>query len=168
MLRDVKAPVDYPFSFPILVVFTLLGLAVIIFFIVFWLKRKHPKKIVPEVTMTPWDKALDSLEGLRISNFLSIGKFEKYYLILSGIVRTYCEERFHIHAPEMTTEEFLSSLRDSSELQDKHKETLKEFMISCDMVKFAKYTPQVAEAQKSFELAKRIVEETKGTTPSAS
>ena len=35
------------------------------------------------------------------------GAFKEYYSALSGIVRTYVEQRFRIRAPEMTTEAFL-------------------------------------------------------------
>jgi hypothetical protein len=61
----------------------------------------------------------------------------------------------------MTTEEFLWSLERSRELAAGHKDTLKKFMLSCDIIKFAKHIPHAPEAQESFRFARQLVGETK-------
>jgi len=71
------------------------------------------------------------------------------------------EERFDIRAPEMTTEEFLASLNTSGRLAEPHKKFLREFLGSCDMVKFARYFFPREEMDKSLDLAQRLVEETR-------
>ena len=165
MLKDVSPPIDYPFP---LAVVLLTGLALLCFFIllIFLLSKIRKKKIkIPNVPkITPWDKAYEELKRLELSDLLTQGLLNQYYSILSGIIRSYFEERFNIRAPEMTTEEFLISLKTSKELNEFQKETLKNFMTSCDMVKFAKYTPDVSEAHKSLQLARKIVDETKRIT----
>jgi hypothetical protein len=60
----------------------------------------------------------------------------------------------------MTTEEFYQHLRRSSDLHPEQKESLKRFLESCDMVKFAKYVPDPSESKGSFDLAGAFVEET--------
>ena len=162
-IRDVKNPVEWPFHampFGILVLVVVVALGVFLFW---WWKRKkessEPQR--PVDTQTPWEKAFELLEKLRQQNLLSQSKFEEYYVRLSDIVRRYFEDQFCIKAPEMTTEEFLFSLNRSQALTTRHKESLSEFLSSCDMVKFAQYAPRIEEAEKSFDLAKRLIQETK-------
>jgi len=91
------------------------------------------------------------------------GEIKKYYYILSDILRKYIEDRFNIKAPEMTTPEFLVYLKDSKELSAQQKEILKDFLVHCDMVKFAKYGPSAKEIDESFDIVIKFVNETKIT-----
>jgi len=80
---------------------------------------------------------------------------------ISDIIRHYLENRFLLKAPEMTTEEFLFYVRDYSQLIKEHKTLLKEFLLTCDLVKFAKYVPLFEEMDAIFVSAKKLVDETK-------
>jgi len=80
---------------------------------------------------------------------------------VSDITRLYMENRFNIHAPHMTTEEFLYYLGVSGHLNDTQKSSLKDFLNSCDMVKFAKYAPTIKEALNNFGCAQKLIDETK-------
>ena len=61
----------------------------------------------------------------------------------------------------MTTEEFLFYVRDYSRLISNHKALLKEFLLACDLVKFAKYIPTSEEIDAIFLSARKVVDETK-------
>jgi hypothetical protein len=74
--------------------------------------------------------------------------------------RTYLEERFTFHAPERTTEEFLRELAGTNLLLPEQKESLGNFLASCDLVKFAKYEPGENELRELHGSAVRLVEET--------
>ncbi len=50
----------------------------------------------------------------------------------------------------MTTEEFLYYLGIIGHLNETQKTALKEFLNSCDMVKFAKYAPTIKGGVKEF------------------
>ncbi len=65
----------------------------------------------------------------------------------------------------MTTEEFLISARDAVELISEHKNLLKEFLLCCDLVKFAKYAPSVDEVNSIFDSAKNFIDQTKENEP---
>ncbi|MCK5083082.1 MAG: hypothetical protein KAR31_09280 [Candidatus Omnitrophica bacterium] len=161
-LCDVRAPVYFPANhfllFAVLLIALIAGLAVFIY-----LKRKKADvtKAEPVDTRSPWEIAYDQLAQLAKCPYLEEGRFKEYYSELSGIIRYYFENRFNIRAPEMTTEEFLLSLERSRDLKTEHKETLKKFMASCDIIKFAKHIPRVEEAEESFQFARQLVEETK-------
>ena len=101
------------------------------------------------------------MKSLLSKKFPQQGKVKEYYFELSNIARHYIENRFRLKAPEMTTEEFLFSLRESAILSGTHKNLLKKFLNLCDIVKFAKYAPNEEAIEKSFGAAKKFVDETK-------
>jgi hypothetical protein len=83
-----------------------------------------------------------------------------FCIIVSDAARLYLEERFGLRAPERTTDEFLADLGRSDALTGGQKESLKEFLSACDMVKFAKYEPQRPELEALYNSALRLIEET--------
>ncbi len=65
----------------------------------------------------------------------------------------------------MTTEEFLHSLRSSADLTAAQKDSLKDFLGSCDLAKFAKYRSNINEMEHGFDLAQKLVQETMPREP---
>ncbi len=85
---------------------------------------------------------------------------DAFYVTLSGIVRRYLEDRFGLHSPEQTTDEFLDSLASSPDLQRDHQDLLREFLRGADLVKFAHQLPDASGMNTSVGLAQRFLEET--------
>jgi len=79
---------------------------------------------------------------------------------VSGVIRVYLEERFNFHAPERTTEEFLLELQATRLLTPDQKQSLGEFLQSCDLVKFARYEPTESALRQLQDSALRLVDET--------
>jgi hypothetical protein len=79
---------------------------------------------------------------------------------VSDALRIYLEERFRFHAPERTTEEFLVELQNTNILTVQQKQTLADFLQSCDLVKFARHEPTEAALRELHDSALRLVEET--------
>ncbi len=88
------------------------------------------------------------------------GQVKLFYIRISDILRHYIENRFALHAPERTTEEFLAELQQSAVLAHGHKILLKEFLLHCDLVKFAELLPANDQIQKTFDLCKLFIVET--------
>jgi hypothetical protein len=82
-------------------------------------------------------------------------------------LRRYIENRFGIHAPGQTTEEFLSwqSRHADSALERRHQLLLTQFLKHCDLVKFAELQPSEAEIQKTFDACKEFILETRVQEP---
>ena len=118
---------------------------------------------MPEHKRSAHEIALMQLEALKNKGLLQQSKIKEYYSEVSFIIRHYLENRFLLKAPEMTTEEFLTFARDYGQLQSVQKNSLKEFLSACDMVKFAKYSPSDHEIEEIFVCAKKFVEQTKET-----
>jgi len=164
-LRDIKDPVYFPVDYLPFLITLIVLLSVGIYFLLrrFAGRRKADKEKISVRTRPPHETAYGALEALQAKGLPPQGRFKEYYYELSLIVRHYIEERFEIRAPEMTTEEFLSALGESEALTEAHRGLLKEFLILCDIVKFAKYGPTPQEADDSFGAAWKFVDETKGT-----
>ncbi|MBL7081694.1 MAG: hypothetical protein ISS44_03915 [Candidatus Omnitrophica bacterium] len=162
-IKDIKPPVYFQTDYLILIVFGLIVLLIsLLLWIVFVIKKRKKKQKNLILPPRPADQiAYEALEALRAKGLPALGEIKQYYFELSDIIRRYIENRFNIKAPEMTTEEFLSSLRNTTDLLAAHKNLLKEFLCLCDIVKFAKYGPTQKEINDSFSAAKKLIDETK-------
>jgi len=163
-MRDIKEPVGLPSTInKYLILGGLLLLAVLGLLAGYLLKKNKEEKTIPK--KPAHEIAYEQLEALRVKNYVSQGKIKEYYTEISDIIRHYLENRFRLRAPEMTTEEFLISARDAVELISEHKNLLKEFLLCCDLVKFAKYAPSVDEVNSIFDSAKNFIDQTKENEP---
>jgi hypothetical protein len=104
--------------------------------------------------------ALAALARLRTSRLIESGQHGEFYVRLSAIVRDYVEARFHLRAPEMTTEEFLQVMQTSPQLAAEHRSLLARFLTEADLVKFARHVPSAEDEERAMEAARRFVEST--------
>ena len=159
-LRDIKPPLDLPFDYRFLVVIIIILLILIIIAALLYL-NKNKAKGKPGIPKTADELALERILMLKAKNLPSLGKIKEYFSELSDILRRYIEDRFHLDAPEMTTQEFLETIKKSDTLRPQQKNLLKEFLNCCDMVKFAKYNPSTEEVEQGIPLVIQFVDETK-------
>ena len=128
--------------------------------IVAWFIRRHLAKCSTELAPPPpppphvvaWERLQRALE--------LIHEAEWFCIEVSHIIRVYLEERFSLHAPDRTTEDFLLELQSSRRLAGEHKQLLANFLSECDMVKFARAEPPEQELRSLHEAASRLVGET--------
>jgi len=159
-IREIAGPIGFPIKIPwymwVILAVTVLAAGIALFLF----KRKKAKStIIPP--LPAHEIAYEALDALRQKEYLRRKEHKLYYIELSGIVRQYLENRFNLRAPEMTTEEFLNTVKDNKALSYEHKSLLRDFLSHCDLVKFAKYEPVEKEADLSFESAKRLIDQTK-------
>jgi len=124
------------------------------------------KQTVQAPPPVPWEVAYQRLRELDQRQLPKTGKYEPYYVDLSAILRYYIEDRFHLHAPERTTPEFLAEAAGSGELSEAHQALVAGFLRHCDRVKFAQYRPGIEEMERSFADVLRFVDETVPAPPS--
>lgn len=101
------------------------------------LRRREEK---PPPLVPAHEVANDALARLDALNLLAAGDVEAYFVYLSAILREYVERRFGVHAPERTTQEFLSEASAAPELAA-HGSLLADFLRQADAVKFAGQRP---------------------------
>lgn len=131
----------------------ILALLAVLYFAWRWWKRK-PTVITPPIPAHV--RARRKLEQA----LAMISEPKPFSILVSGAIREYLEERFNFRAPERTTEEFLHELQSSSLLTRDQKQSLGEFLASCDLIKFAKYEPAETELRGLYQSALRLVNET--------
>lgn len=162
-IKDIKAPLDVPFSLKEAIPYILGGLvvAVLIAALIYYFKnRKKPVPLSKKIPTRPAHEiAIEELEKLESEKLWQQGHVKTYHSRLSDIVRTYIEHRFGINAMEQTTDEIMDNfLADmiAAELKSKLKNTLE----LADLAKFAKVQPLPDENQRSLDFAFFFVRET--------
>ena len=155
-IHDIKPPVDIPSGWEwVWWVVGALVVAAVLFALWKWLRRRQANKPVPP----PVPAHIRAKQKLNEALAL-ISQPKPFVIAVSDTVRFYLEERFTFRAPERTTEEFLRELGTTDLLLSEQKDSLGEFLQSCDLVKFAKYEPGEKELQDLHASAVRLVEET--------
>lgn len=163
-IKDIKAPLDEPFTLDellpyIIAILGIIGLAFVAFII--WKKYKsrevikeldYDPKIPPDVT------ALLALEELEKAKLWQTGKIKLYHSRLTEILRLYIYRVFNIKALEMTSSEILENLKNI--LQESQFSMLEEILERADLVKFAKFEPLADENAQSLIKAIEFVKET--------
>ena len=124
------------------------------------LRSRRAKELV-RIFRPAHEVAYARLRVLVADGLVEAGRIREFYDRISGILRHYIEDRFDLHAPERTTEEFLAELRFADALSPSHKEVLGEFLTHCDLVKFARHEPTTEQIQQTFDLVKDFIERTR-------
>lgn len=161
-IKDVKPPIDVPDLWRLLAMVLLA--AAVAALVILWVRRRNsrPRPAASQAPEMPaWEKAYQQLEALQKENLPEKGQFREFFTRVSDIARHYMEDRFNIRAPQMSSEEFLYDLAKRGALNEKQNAALKDFLTSCDMVKFAKYAPTLNEARQNFDSAKGLVDDTR-------
>ena len=155
-LHDIKPPVHIPNGWAWLWgALGALGLAaVLVWSWSYWNKRRKQVPVVPPVP--PHITAKQRLEQA----LSLLGQPKEFCIAVSDIVRWYLEVRFDFRAPDRTSEEFLTELQSTSLLNQDQKSSLGDFLLRCDLVKFAKYEPMERELRDLHGSAVRLVNET--------
>jgi|TARA_B100000959_G_scaffold264074_1_gene304138 hypothetical protein len=84
---------------------------------------------------------------------------------VADILRVYLGERFNFHAPERTTEEFLQELQLMPQMTKAQKALLGQFLLFCDLSKFARHNPSEDECRNLHTIAVNLVDETAPSLP---
>ena len=166
-IRDIKGPLAIPFSvvtlLPWLAGLAILGVAAS------WLYRRYRRRQQPDVpapvvpTRPAREIALESLDALEASGLLELGEVKTYHIRVSDIMRVYTADRFGVEAMEMTTGEVLEGLRRTGALSGVVAD-FRQLLDRCDLVKFAKFRPDVPACRGLVPLGRRLVDV---TTPAA-
>lgn len=155
-LRDIKPPVEIHSGWT-WVWWTLAALVTVALVILawrYWQKRRAQTPVEP-----PAPAHIRAKQKLAEALAL-VGQPKPFCILVSDTIRAYLEERFDFRAPERTTEEFLYELQGTNLLQPEQKDSLGQFLESCDLVKFARYEPREPELRELHSSAVKLVEET--------
>lgn len=155
------APVTFAEILPWLVIAIIA--AAVLYLLARFLPRNPLRRFVrPPVPPEPAHViALRELQALHAEELWQKGEIKEYYSRLSDILRRYIDNRYSISSPELTTDDTVRMLQKASVTTRDQMVLVKELLSLSDMVKFAKYLPEAALNESSFDDAERFVEETK-------
>ena len=123
------------------------------------IKRKTRKPTQEEIiqAIPPKEYALKQLNDLIALDLVKKGHIKEYYDKLSDIIRFYVSRTYSIDGMEKTTTELYLMLK--NKIVPEHNRELKNYLLNCDFVKFAKLIPTEEEIEKDFNIAKKFIEE---------
>jgi len=141
-IKDIRGIEDVPFDYTDLIIYTILG-AIAALLIAYGVYR--------------WRKELERIEK---EGAWKTGNDKRYHSAIADTLRAYIEEQLKLPALESTSDETLSMLRKSAVSSDSL-EAARNVFVLADLVKFAKEKPLPAEHERSMQLARSFVMQTK-------
>jgi hypothetical protein len=160
-VRDIKGPVAVPKDYrPLLWIAAAVVAAVALAAGLYHLLNRRRRNVPVAPPRPAHEIALEALAKLHAARLLEAGRHEEFYVRLSDIVRTYLELRFHLRAPEMTTEEFLQAAQRDPQLAPPQRSALATFLSEADLVKFARHVPALDDAERAYRAGRDFVQAT--------
>jgi hypothetical protein len=143
------------------IIWPLLALAVVTALAYWWIFRTGDRKPMEFIdSRLPYQIALDELDDIERLNLPVQGQFKQYYILLSGCLRTYLENRYDVPAMDSTNTEIKIDLQAIAIIQASRVKQLMSMLDECDLGKFAEFTPTIEDTDRLHGQAKQwIVEE---------
>lgn len=160
-LHDIYGPVQLPvmhgpFFWPLIALLVVVAGALLFLGVVFWRRRRKAGKPAEAAALAL--AALDELRGLMTPSQSLV-----YATRLSEILRGYIESRFQIHSTRQTTKEFFAALTARTpaapELAE-YQSRLGRCLDQCDLAKFARYAPDIAEMELMGQAVREFIQTT--------
>lgn len=149
----------------------LLAVALAVFLLYWFIWREKPLTEEEKVAMLPpYERAKQALIELDKTSYLENSELKKYYSELTGIIRTYIDEKVYDRALESTTEELVNRLHllsdgNQIELSKDDIKNIDTILKRADLVKFAKSEPDVALAQLDRQTIDLEIDQVKEALP---
>jgi len=128
-----------------------------------WMSLKEPKpEPAPPPRQIPFTNPLQMLKE-RIDVLsgpdspLTERNFKEFYVLLGDSIREYFEDVYKINALEMTSGEILRELRDYP-AENEIITITRKVLYEADMVKFAKFEPDIPQAEQALVIAGQFLE----------
>jgi len=131
-------------------------------FLLAWFVRKLRRRHAEGAARIPahvW--AEGRIAALLAEDLIGKQRIQEFYYRISDIVRGYIERRFGVHAPEMTTEEFLVAAALDNRFGTNMTFELDRFLNACDLVKYARYQPGPGESDTMLLAAREFIQRTR-------
>lgn len=148
-IHDIVGPLAIE-RYPVILVVGLAALAVVLALLAVWYFGGRARKKPP----TPGAVALAALAALRGSK---VSAYEAGVQV-SDILRYYIRDRHGLDAVNMTSMEFLESLRGTVAFREDEKAALAAFLEASDLIKYARVEAGGEELERLFRTAESLVQ----------
>jgi hypothetical protein len=121
-----------------------------------WWRRKHrPGSILAAAADPPHIQAVKEIDQLVAGGLFEKGEVKTFYFLFSEIIRRYMESIRHFPAAEMTTEEIVRHVGNTSQDQE-----ILPLLRQADLVKFADTIPTPDRKARDIEAARTYIRQT--------
>lgn len=158
-IKDIAGPVSFPANRAY--IFIAAGCVIAIAAAIILIRRYRRRRSEEAYRVPPHEIAYMRLEKLLSSGLIEEKRYREFTAEVSDILRHYIEDRFGLRAPERTTEEFLAEAGEGLPVDSRHKDILGDFLLHCDLVKFAAMEPSAEDVKRTFETCRDFVDTTK-------
>ena len=164
VMHPIKGQKGYPLTFKEVLPWILLALfvAALAYLLYRYIKYRRENRDFfgkPIVKDPPHIVALRALDKLHNEKLWQNGKEKLFYTGITDTLREYIENRYGVNAMEKTSSEIMQSIADK-QIDQKNYNELDELLKTADLVKFAKYVPQIHENEEAIPAAVRFVNST--------
>lgn len=164
VMHPIKGQMGYPITFKEVLPWILLALfvAALVYLLYRYIKYRRENRDFfgkPIVKDPPHIVALRALDKLHNEKLWQSGKEKLFYTGITDTLREYIENRYGVNAMEKTSSEIMQSIADK-QIDQKNYNELDELLKTADLVKFAKYVPQIHENEEAIPAAVRFVNST--------
>ena len=165
-IYDIKMPYAEPLTFAEVAPWvggSILLAGIIALLIIYLIKRKKGEVLFfpAKPADPPHVVALRELEKIKDQKLWNTDRHKHYHTVLTDVIRNYIEGRYSVPAMEQTTDETIRSLKRDGVLDSELLDGLQETLSLADLVKFAKFTPDISENEAGLEFGFKLVNETK-------
>ena len=162
VIHDIKAQKIYPLTFrevlPYIIVVLCLAAAIVL--VVILVRRRKAAGLAAGPKEPAYIIALRQLDAYKGDKWWAPEKQKQYYSGITDTLKFYIEDRFSIDAPEMTTDELFSALKDCKELSPELYLSARKLFETADYVKFAKHCADRQESSSALSVAVSFVTST--------
>lgn len=160
-IKDVKNVLYLKTNYFILILIILIICASIFALYKYHKYRENIKSELIETKYTPFEWAKIRLRKLYQKDLIKNGFIKEYYFELTEIFREYLGKMYQTNALDMTKEELLDFLKKK---KVNYLSDIKNYLYETDMVKFAKYKPDMFEIEEITKRTESLIEEIKNET----
>ncbi len=164
-IRDIAPPIDV-FPYPMWMVATACGVALLLVLLAVWLIWRWVKRRPAPPPPTPRQVALRELEEAR-KRVTEMAPYE-FSILVSDVLRRFVTADFGLRATRQTSPEFLAEAAASQNFTEAEKELLGLFLEKSDLIKFARIDASQADSEALLEQAIAFVEGSGATQNPAS
>lgn len=155
-IRDIAPIIKFLWWLKLLVILLIIIAAYLLYRKISKKRKETLPLIYTQDNRTPYQRAKDKLNQLIEKNLIAQNKIKEYYIELSDIVRVFIEEEFKIPSTQMTSNELIKKLKGNFKIEIII--ALREFLETADLVKFAKYIPQIEKINKNTKDAELLID----------
>ncbi len=169
-LADIKPPINLPMTFAefkhrygtaIMIIIAVLILILLALYIRHRIKQNKPIFIPQKPPVPAHIKALKALEKIKADGIPQADdRLKIFYDKLSYTLRMYLEDRYDIPAPDYVSREIKRALSKQKTIPQELKSNTNQMLDTADLVKFAKFKPEIYESEKHLQNAFLFVEKT--------